>query len=202
TGTAHKNIVQRILRKFKEYSELTTEEKEVLIIHYNSAIEAFQSAKHYLKHRISVEMLSLISEMTETAIVVVPLMTEQRYCADVYLAEEEKLLSYIPVPEQEVLFMRNKARLLEHNGNYSEAITTLLSATKYAYDETMGFRLFEINYQVCRLVCRRWEQLNNAEREIGLNALNDALAYPLDDNNEYRKVLISTQELIKRKTIS
>ncbi len=201
TGTAHKNIVQRILRKYKEYSELTTEEKEELTIHYNSAIEAFQAAKHYLKHRISVEMLSLISEMTETAIIVVPLMPEQRYFADVYLAEEEKLLSYIPVPEHEVLFMRNKARLLEHNGNYSEAITTLLSATKYAYDETMGFRLFEINYQVCRLVCRRWEQLSNSEREIGLNALKDALAYPLDDNNEYRKVLISTQELIERKTL-
>lgn len=198
-GTAHKNIVQRFLRELKEIKDLSREELESLYAHYNSAINSFQTSKIYLKNTISVEMLSLLSEITETAIIVVPIMKEQRYYADVYLAEEEKQLSYIPLPEQEVLFMRNKARLLEYDGNYTEAMETLVAAKKYAFDTTMAFRLFEINYQLCRLTMRQWEHLNNDERQIGIEAMNVALSYPLDKNNEYYKVLIKTKDIIDKK---
>ena len=144
-------------------------------------------------------MLSLLSEMTETSIIVIPFMPEQRYFADVYLAEEEKLLSYIPIPEREVLYMRNKARLLELDGNYEGAVNTLVAAKAYVEREPKSFRLFEIDYQLCRTVIRHWDNLSEKLHIVGEQALTNALHYDLGNKNEYRKALLQAKEVFECK---
>lgn len=198
-GTAHKNILQRIIRELKKNKPYLSSDMIDVSLHYKEAVEAFELAKKQLQHCVSVEMLTLLSEMTETAIIVIPFMPEQRFSADIFLLEEEKMLSYIPIPEQEVRFMRNKARLLELDNKNSDAICTLVDAKKYTLDTTMSFRLFEINYQLSRLIMRKWDAISDNERLIGVAALKDALNYPLDINNEYHNVLIDTENAIKKK---
>ena len=46
---------------------------------YTAAISSFKLARTELGSSINAEMLSLLSEMTETSIIVIPFMPEQRY---------------------------------------------------------------------------------------------------------------------------
>ena len=199
-GTVHKNLVQRVARRLKK-DEGTLSEVELHQIkeNYTAAISSFKLARTELGSSINVEALSLLSEMTETSIVVIPFMPEQRYFADVYLAEEEKLLSYIPIPEREVLFMRNRARLFELDGNYERAIITLLEAKSYIEGDPKSFRLFEIDYQLCRTVMRHWDNISEELHLVGRQALSNALKYDLGNKNEYRQALLQAKELFEYK---
>ena len=103
-GTVYKNLVQRVVRSTKKGEKAISEDELGQIKkNYTAAISSFKLARAELGSSINTEMLSLLSEMTETSIIVIPFMPEQRYFADVDLAEEEKLLSYFPIPEREVL---------------------------------------------------------------------------------------------------
>ena len=199
-GTVHKNLVQRVARRLKK-DEGTLSEVELHQIkeNYTAEISSFKLARTELGSSINVEALSLLSEMTETSIVVIPFMPEQRYFADVYLAEEEKLLSYIPIPEREVLFMRNRARLFELDGNYERAIITLLEAKSYIEGDPKSFRLFEIDYQLCRTVMRHWDNISEELHLVGRQALSNALKYDLGNKNEYRQALLQAKELFEYK---
>ena len=121
------------------------------------------------------------------------------YFADVYLAEEEKLLSYIPIPEREVLFMRNRARLLELDGDYEGAVNTLMEAKNYIEGDLKSFRLFEIYYQLCRTVMRPWDDLPEDLRLVGRKALSAALSFDLGNKNEYRKALLQAKDFFEDK---
>ena len=199
-GTVYKNLVQRVVRNAKkEKGGISEDELGQIKKNYTAAISSFKLARTELGSSINAEMLSLLSEMTETSIIVIPFMPEQRYFADVYLAEEEKLLSYIPIPEREVLYMRNKARLLELDGNYEEAVSTLVAAKAYVEGDPKSFRLFEIDYQLCRTVMRHWDNLSEELHIVGRQALTNALHYDLGNKNEYRKALIQAKEFFECK---
>lgn len=199
-GTVYKNLVQRIVRRVKNEEEgISESELSQIKENYTAAISSFQLARTELGSSINAETLSLLSEMTETSIVVIPFMPEQRYFADVYLAEEEKLLSYIPIPEREVLFMRNRARLLELDGDYEGAVNTLVEAKPYIEGDPKSFRLFEIYYQLCRTVMRHWGDLPEDLRLIGEEALSAALSFDLGNENEYRKVLLQAKDFFEDK---
>lgn len=194
-GTVYKNLVQRIVRRTKKEDRGISEDKLSQIKeNYTAAISSFRLARTELGSSINVETLSLLSEMTETSIIVIPFMPEQRYFADVYLAEEEKLLSYIPIPEREVLFMRNRARLLELDGDYEGAVNTLMEAKNYIEEDSKSFRLFEIYYQLCRTVMRHWDDLQEDLRLVGRKALSVALSFDLGNKNEYRKALLQAKD--------
>jgi len=199
-GTVYKNLVQRIARRVRKEEGIISEEELFQIKeNYTEAISSFQLARAELGNSTNVETLSLLSEMAETSIVVIPFMPEQRYFADVYLAEEEKLLSYIPIPEREVLFMRNRARLLELDENYKEAVGTLVEAKSYIEGDPRSFRMFEIDYQICRTVMRHWNELSEELHIIGEQALSDALCFDLGNKNEYHKVLLQTKKFFESK---
>lgn len=199
-GTVHKNFVQRIVRSVKKEEGTISENKlQQIKKNYTAAISSFKHARDELGGSINVEALSLLSEMTETSIVVIPFMPEQRYFADVYLAEEEKLLSYIPIPEREVLFMRNRARLFELDGNYEGAVNTLAEAKTYIGGEPKSFRLFEVDYQLCRTVMRHWDNISEELRIVGEQALSDALRFDLEAKNEYGNALLQTKEFFDHK---
>ena len=199
-GTVYKNLVQRIARRLKkENGTISEDELHQIKENYIAAISSFQLARAELGKGINAEALSLLSEMAETSIVVIPFIPEQRYFADVYLAEEEKMLSYIPIPEREVLFMRNRARLLELDGNYDGAINTLLEAKSYIAGEPKSFRLFEVDYQLCRTVMRRWDELSEDLHIVGRQALSDALCFDLGNNSEYRKAILQAKEFFECK---
>lgn len=197
-GTVHKNLVQRTVRIIKK-EEGTISENELHQIreNYTAAISFFHLSRTELGNSINVETLSLLSEMTEIAIIVIPFMPEQRYFADVYLAEEEKLLSYMSIPEREVLFMRNRARLLEIDGNYETAVSTLLEAKSYIEEDPKSFRLFEVDYQLCRTVMRHWDDIPEELHLVGRQALSNALHYDLEDSNEYRKALLQAKDFFE-----
>lgn len=199
-GTIYKNLIQRTVRKAKkEMVAISKYELCQIKENYTAAISFFQLARAELEDSINAETLSLLSEMTEISIIVIPFISEQRYFADVYLAEEEKLLSYIPIPEREVLFMRNKARLLELDGNYETAINTLLEAKTYINGEQKTFRLFEIDYQLCRTIMRHWDDIPDFLYMVGKQALSDALSFDLGNNNEYREALLQAKEFFEGK---
>lgn len=199
-GTVYKNLVQRIVRRGKKAeSGISEGELSQIKKNYTAAISSFRLARAELGSSINAEALSLLSEMTETSIVVIPFMPEQRYFADVYLAEEEKMLSYIPIPEREVLFMRNRARLLELDGNYEDAVNTLMEAKSYIEGDSKSFRLFEIYYQLCRTVMRHWDDLPENLRLVGVEALSTALCFDLGNKNEYRKALLQAKEFFENK---
>ena len=197
-GTVYKNLVQRIVRTAKKENRSVSENEMIRIKeNYTAAISSFQLARNELGGSINAETLSLLSEMTETSIVVIPFMPEQRYFADVYLAEEEKFLSYIPIPERKVLFMRNRARMLELDGDYKSAINILVEARLYIEGEPSSFRLFEIDYQLCRTVMRHWDGLSEELHLVGKQALSAALHFDLENRNEYRKALLQLKESYK-----
>lgn len=199
-GTVYKNLIQRVARRVKKVNESFDEcELRQIKENYTAAISSFKLARVTLGSSINAETLSLLSEMTETSIIVIPFMPEQRYFADVYLSEEEKLLSYIPIPEREVLFMRNRARLLELDGNYEGAVSTLIEAKSYIEADSKSFRLFEIDYQICRTVMRHWDDISEELHILGGQALSNALHYDLESKNEYRKALLQAKELFERK---
>lgn len=199
-GTIYKNLIQRIARRVKkENRTISEDELHQIKENYTAAISSYQLARAELGKSINAEALSLLSEMTETSIVVIPFMPEQRYFADVYLAEEEKLLSYIPIPEREVLFMRNRARLLELDGNYEGAVNTLIEAKAYLEGYSKSFRLFEVDYQLCRTVMRRWNDLSEDLHIAGRQALFDALCFDLGNENEYHKALLQAKEFFEHK---
>ena len=198
-GTVYKNLVQRVIRNTKKEENIPEEKLFHIKENYAAAISSFQLARAELGNSINLETLSLLSEMTETSIIVIPFMPEQRYFADVYLAEEEKILSYIPSPERKVLFMRNKARLLEIDGSYEKAINTLIDAKSYFEVDSKSFRLFEIDYQICRTVMRHWDDCPRTLHIVGEQALSNALSYDLSDKNEYRKALLQAQRLFECK---
>lgn len=198
-GTVYKNLVQRIIRRTKKGEVISEDELCLIKENYTAAISSFQLARNELGSSTNAETLSLLSEMTETSIVVIPFMPEQRYFADVYLAEEEKLLSYIPIPEREVLFMRNRARLLELDENYEGAVGTLIEAKSYIGGDPKSFRMFEIDYQLCRTVMRHWSEISEDLRIVGGKALSDALCFNLGNKNEYHKALLQAKEFFDSK---
>lgn len=199
-GTVYKNLMQRIVRRVKiEDGNISECELSQIKENYTAAISSFRLARTELGNSINAEALSLLSEMTETSIVVIPFMPEQRYFADVYLAEEEKLLSYIPIPEREVLFMRNRARLLELDGDYEGAVNTLVEAKSYIEGDPKSFRLFEIYYQLCRTVMRHWNDLPEDLHLIGGDAFSSALSFDLGNKNEYRKALLQAKDFFGNK---
>lgn len=202
-GTIYKNLVQRTVRN-KKIDDRTISQDELHKIkeNYTAAISSFNLARSELGNSINAETLSLLSEMTETSIIVIPYMPEQRYFAEVYLLEEEKMLSYIPIPERQVLFMRNRARLLESDGNYEGAISTLIEAKSYIKEDSKSFRLFEIEYQLCRTVMRHWDEVPETLRMMGRQALADALCFDLGEKNEYHKALLQAKEMFNVKTSS
>lgn len=199
-GTIYKNLVQRIVRSTKNKNgTISQDELQQIKDNYTAAISSFNLARSELGSSINAETLSLLSEMTETSIIVIPFMPEQRYFAEVYLVEEEKMLSYIPIPERQVLFMRNRARLLELDGNYEGAFSTLIEAKSYIEGDPKSFRLFEINYQLCRTVMRHWDEVPETLRIVGRQSLNDALCFDLGDKNEYHEALLQAKELFESK---
>lgn len=199
-GTIYKNLLQRITRNTKKEAGAISQ-NELLQIkkNYTEAISSFNLARSKLGNSINVETLSLLSEMTETSIIVIPFMPEQRYFADVYLLEEEKMLSYIPIPERQVLFMRNRARLYELDGNYEDAVNILVDAKSYIDENSKSFRLFEIDYQLCRTVMRHWDDVSEPIHIVGKQALTDALAFDLGNKNEYYKALLQAKDLFESK---
>ena len=202
-GTIYKNLVQRIVRNIKKDDDkLYQNELHQIKENYTAAISAFTHARSKLGNSINAETLSLMSEMTEAAIIVIPFLPEQRFFAEVYLSEEEKMLSYIPIPERQVLFMRNRARLLELNGNYKSALNTLTEAKAYLEGEPKSFRMFEVYYQICRTVMRHWDELPEDLHIVGCQALTDALSFDLGDlgeKNEYFEALLEAKKLFESK---
>ena len=186
-GTANKNIMQRLIRE-------KNCEIEKINLYYSNAMQSFSNAKKLLSNTYDLEMLSLISEMTETAILVTPYIPSQHYFADLYISEEEKMLSYIPIPECEILHIRNKARLLALDGQYETAVDILIAAKDIAKDRSLAFRMFEVNYQICRLISKQWDDVCKDKHKIGLIALNEALQYNLDSDNEYYQALLKTKK--------
>ena len=145
------------------------------------------------------EMIAILSEQTEATLKIAKVIPEMRSMADIYNNQEAKLLSYLPIPDRMVVYLRELSKMDELDGNYISALERLQSAKQYAVQYTLSFRIFEVNYQLGRLVDRAWLYFTKEQREIGITALEDALRYPLAEDNQYRIICIRTKERIQQK---
>lgn len=195
-GTIYKNILQNILR---EKREKTLSESDIIEIrdYYDCAMEEYSFAISALKSVNDVpEMITILSEQTEATLKLALIIPEMRALADIYNSEEAKLLSYLPIPDRMVVYLRELAIMAEQDGKYSVAIEKLLAAKEYSIKYSLSFRTFEVNYQLGRLTNRTWKYLDSKQREIGMCALDEAIQYPLEEENQYHKICVKTKKEI------
>ena len=199
-GTIYKNILQNILRDIDKNSIINEIDNKQIHLYYNQAMDEYSMAIFALKNMNNVpEMIAILSEQTEATLKIAKVIPEMRSMADIYNNQEAKLLSYLPIPDRMVVYLRELSKMDELDGNYISALERLQSAKQYAVQYTLSFRIFEVNYQLGRLVDRAWLYFTKEQREIGITALEDALRYPLAEDNQYRIICIRTKERIQQK---
>lgn len=200
-GTIYKNILQDILREKKETTDKEIDNGEIQS-YYDKAMSEYSQAMSALEHINDIsEKISIFSEQTETTLKVALVIPELRPLADIYNNEEAKLLSYLPIPDRMIVYLRELAMMAEQDGKYDIAIDKLLSAKQYAVKYSLSFRIFEVNYQLGRLTGRVWEFLTQQQKEIGMSALEEAIKYPLEEDNQYHKNCIYTKKEIQKKLL-
>ena len=198
-GTIYKNLLQNLLRDIDKDSVGENDKKQIRLF-YDQAMNEYTLAVSALKYMNNTpEMIAIRSEQTEATLKIAKIIPEMRAVADIYSNEEAKLLSYSPIPDRMVVYLRELSKKDEFDENYDSAIERLQGAKQYAQQYGLSFRIFEINYQLGRLVDRAWCHLTIEQRKIGINALDDALCYPLENDNQYRNICMHTRERINQK---
>lgn len=192
-GTIYKNMLQSILRKDQI-------DRNKIQNYYDKAMTEYSNAMSALKCVNDVsEMISIYAEQAEATLKVALSIPELRSLADIYINEQAKLLSYLPIPDRMVVYLRELAMMAEQDGIYDVAFEKLLSAKQYATKHSLSFRIFEVNYQLGRLTDRVWDYLTDQQKVIGISALDEAIQYPLENDNQYHNICIQTKERISKR---
>lgn len=186
-GTIYKNQMQQITQDAMDEDDLPISvNREEAIRLYRLANQQFELAYSRINcTKDIVEKIKILSEETENALRIVPILPKQRHRADYCHQEEASLLAIAPIPDKRILYLRECAILNEMDKHYSDAIDDLLEARKIALEKGLVYRQFEVNYQIGHLVERVKSSLTINECNLGLQAINDALDFKLDENNIY-----------------
>lgn len=186
-GTIYKNQMQQITQDSINSENLpTSADREEAIKLYQLANKQFELALSKVSDTNDIiEKMKILSEQTENALRILPILPEQRFRADYCHRQEADLLAIAPIPDKKILYLRECAIFNEIDHQYMEALENLLKAKKIASEKGLVYRQFEVNYQIGHLVEHNKDILNKEECLLGIQALDNALEINLDDSNIY-----------------
>jgi tetratricopeptide (TPR) repeat protein len=191
-GTIYKNIMQSNLRIYQ--SNTNTSLMHEIQENYNHAQDEYELAKKIGANVAdTVERMYILSEQAEATIKISAINPTQMMRANLLLAELEKLVSLFPLPDIQIVHLRLNAKYWERNGDVLKAMQILEQARIHASQHSNQFRLFEVDYQLGRLIERNKEQLDTSCLQAGAKALERAISTQLDRDNQY--ILICQQSL-------
>lgn len=185
-GIAYKNIMQRQLRELRSGNVGDDLLKSLAESYSNAQAELTSAIKINPYTLDTIEKMYIMEEQATTALHYSDIDRNHLVRAKFILDDVDRMLASFPVPDVQIIHMRHVAAYNESIGNLEEALDILENARSIATSHVNTYRLFEVDYQIGRLVERYKDSLDKKYWLVGLNALKNALNKELDDNNQYR----------------
>ena len=184
-GNAYKNIMQRQLN---EYQSGDTFLVDAISDSYVNAQRELSAAMKISTGTVDIiEKMMILEEQAATAMHYSVIDSKPLARAKYILDDVEKMLALFPVPDMQIVHMRHVAIYKVCVGNLHDALEILRQAHSFAVGHANTYRLFEVNYQIGRLIEKNKELFEYQILHEGVTALNSALEKNLDENNQYRK---------------
>jgi tetratricopeptide (TPR) repeat protein len=183
-GTIYKNIMQQLLKE--NVSDYKQEFYNQIYQYYNNAQNEYELAKSKIVRAVDmIEKIKVVSEQTEACLGITDIEPTQMYRAEMLLSEYEHLIASFPILDEKIVYLRLRSKYEEKNGNIREAINILENAREAATAGPEVFRVFEVDYQLGRLIERNKHNLSQTELYKGIDALEKAIHVELDRDNQY-----------------
>jgi tetratricopeptide (TPR) repeat protein len=196
-GTVHKNIMQQLLNEYKSNHKQEIYNK--IYYCFNKALDEYDLAKKGMVKVVdTIEKMAIISEQAEICLKIANLEPKQMYRAEMFISEHENLLAIFPIHDSKIVYLRHKSKYEEMKGNISDAIDILENAREIAIIGSKLFRIFEVDYQLGRLIERYKETLAMKDLEKGMEALKRAINTNLGKDNQYIINCVKTKESLEK----
>jgi len=185
-GTIYKNIMQQMLNENSSGNGVKEGILAEIHQYYNNAINEYEEAKKKMIGAIDmIEKMTIISEQAEACMKIADIEQTQMYRAELFLNEHENYIASFPITDAKIVHLRLKSKYEEKMGNLQEAIKILENAREIAVGGSKSFRVFEVDYQLGRLIERYKDKLLPEELNKGVDALNKAINMDLARDNKY-----------------
>ena len=191
-GTVHKNIMQRLLKSYHKNCENDALAREIRLFYEKAHNELEAAMKMSVSVVDAIEKMTIMTELAETSLKFSQLEPNQMLRAKFLLNEVEKKLITFPVPDIQIIQLRHTAKYNELNGKLGVAIETLQRTRNYALVYAKNFRVFEVDYQLGRLIERHKEKLSHGELLQGVSALKSAIETNEGQDSDYVKNCIES----------
>jgi len=197
-GTVYKNIMQQMLIEYSSGNGVKDGILAEIHQYYNNAINEYEEAKKKMIGAIDmIEKMTIISEQAEACMKIADIEQTQIYRAELFLTEHENHIASFPITDAKIVHLRLKSKYEEKMGNLQEAIKILENAREVAVSGSKFFRIFEIDYQLGRLIERYKDKLLPEELNKGFDALNKAINMDLARDNKYILNCINSKDRLE-----
>lgn len=170
-GILYKNMMQRELKK------PSLNEKN-LKKYYNNAIRLFDDALEKIEDNMNIaDKIELHTECAETSLKISQFMKDELKNVLGYLDMAEKLLSYYPLPNRNIQYLRIKSKYMDYTGNVKLALDVAIEALNCAQIYKLDYRIFECNYLIGNIILSNVKELSTENIRLGINSLENAIEY-------------------------